>query len=101
MVKREDAWKGSNADRDPGADRPSIVRTEPLTHRALSARPEVGLLLPCNVTVEEVARGECLVRVLDAEAMMRTAGLEADPALAEVGREAGARLRRVAAALGG
>jgi uncharacterized protein (DUF302 family) len=35
-----------------------------LAHRALSARPEVGLLLPCNVTLEK-ANGGVLVRIAD------------------------------------
>jgi uncharacterized protein (DUF302 family) len=71
----------------------------PIAFRALSARPEVGLLLPCNVTVEEVAPGECLVRVIDAREMMKAGGFDGDPALAEVGKEADERLRRVADAL--
>lgn len=71
----------------------------PLAHRALSARPEVGLLLPCNVTVEQTAPGDCLVRIIDANGMIRSAGLQNDPVLASVGSEADVRLRKVAAAL--
>jgi uncharacterized protein (DUF302 family) len=73
----------------------------PLAFDALSARPEAGLLLPCNVIVEEVEPGRSLVRIVDPDAMMRSAGFEQDPVLARVGGEAGARLKRVAAALAG
>ena len=37
----------------------------PLAHRALSAAPEVGLLLPCNVTVSEVEPGRIEVGLVD------------------------------------
>ncbi|MBZ0305235.1 MAG: DUF302 domain-containing protein, partial [Anaerolineae bacterium] len=37
----------------------------PLAHRALTAAPEVGLLLPCNVTLSENAPGEILVSLVD------------------------------------
>ena len=71
----------------------------PLAHKALSNRPDAGLMLPCNVIVEEVEDGT-LVRIVDPAAMMRAGGLEGDPVMEEVGGEAGARLRRVADALG-
>ena len=69
-----------------------------LAHKALSARPEAGLLLPCNVTVEAHGAGS-LVRIIDPDEMMKAGGMHDDPALAEVGREARERLERVAAAL--
>jgi len=67
----------------------------PLAHKALSNRPDAGLMLPCNVIVEEVENGT-LVRIVDPAAMMQAGGLAGDPAMEEVGSEAGARLRRVA-----
>jgi uncharacterized protein (DUF302 family) len=70
-----------------------------LAHTALSARPDAGLLLPCNVIVEETGPGTSQVRIVDPDAMMRSAGFELDPVLAGVGGEAAARLRRVADAL--
>ena len=70
----------------------------PLAHRALSDRPDVGLLLPCNVTVEAAGEG-CLVRIIDPEAMMAVGGMSDDPTLSDVGGEARIRLERVAAAL--
>ncbi len=70
----------------------------PLAHKALSARPDAGLMLPCNVVVEEV-EGGTLVRIVNAAAMMQAGGLDGDPVLKEVGGEAEARLKRVAAAI--
>ena len=70
----------------------------PLAHKALSNRPDAGLMLPCNVIVEEVEDGT-LVRIVDPAAMMQAGGLAGDPVMEEVGGEAGARLRRVADAL--
>jgi len=68
----------------------------PLAHRALLAAPEVGLLLPCNVTVEETDDGETLVAFLNPR-MMRT--IVGKPALDEIAEEAYARLSRVADSL--
>lgn len=63
----------------------------PSAHRALTAVPEVGVLLPCNVTVS-VEDGRTVVRAMDPEAVM---GLVGAPELAAVGGEIGAKLRRV------
>ena len=63
----------------------------PSAHKALSAVPEVGVLLPCNVTVS-VEGGTTVVRAMDPEGVM---GLLDSPELAEVGADIGARLRRV------
>ncbi len=68
----------------------------PLAYRALSLAPEIGLLLPCNVTVSEVAPGQIDVGLVDPTMMMSVA---ARPELAEVAGEARAKLERVAAAL--
>jgi len=66
-----------------------------LAHRALSARGEVGLMLPCNVTVESAGEISSLVRIADPAMMMTVGQLGSDPALREVGAEAQARLLRV------
>ena len=71
----------------------------PLAHKALSSRPDAGLMLPCNVIVEEVGE-TTLVRIVDPAAMMQAGGLAGDTTMEEVGGEAGARLNRVAQALG-
>lgn len=71
----------------------------PLAHRALSAVPEVGLMLPCNVTVEDREGGGSVVRIVNPDEMMRTGGFENDERVASVGREAYERLRKVADSL--
>jgi uncharacterized protein (DUF302 family) len=70
----------------------------PLAHQALSEVPEVGLLLPCNVTVEKLDSGQILVSFLDPEVML---SLIDEPVVASVAREAKARLERAARALAG
>ncbi len=67
----------------------------PLAHRALSARPDVGLLLPCNVIVYEEGDGT-VVNIIDPLSMTN---FIQDPALDSVAAEARQRLERVALAL--
>ena len=69
-----------------------------LAHRALLAERELGLLLPCNVIVHEHA-GMSVVSVVDPAQMLGVVG--DNPELRAVAAEAGERLRRVVAALGG
>ncbi|GAB4555921.1 MAG: DUF302 domain-containing protein [Anaerolineae bacterium] len=68
----------------------------PLAYRALTAAPEIGLLLPCNVTVTQEGEGAVHVSLVDPWAMMRVVD---NPALAEIAQEARERLSRVAKAL--
>lgn len=70
-----------------------------LAHQALTAQAEVGLMLPCNVTVEKSGDNECTVRFIDPNAMMRFEHLGADETLARLGAEAGEKIGRAAAAL--
>jgi len=63
----------------------------PSAHRALTAVPAVGVLLPCNVTVS-VEDGGTVVRAMNPEAAM---SLLDDPVVTEVACEVGAALRRV------
>lgn len=69
-----------------------------LAYRALQAEPDLGLLLPCNVTVRETDEGAEVVAV-DPEAMLGVA--TSNDTVQAVAAEAAARLRRVAASLGG
>jgi uncharacterized protein (DUF302 family) len=68
----------------------------PLAHRALTAAPEVGLLLPCNVTVRQLEDGAVEVAMIDPLVML---GVLTHPALKQVADEARARLERVAQSL--
>ncbi|MDD5369273.1 MAG: DUF302 domain-containing protein [Anaerolineaceae bacterium] len=70
----------------------------PLAYRALTAAPEVGLLLPCNVTVRQLEDGAVEVGIIDPLVMM---GVISNPALKPVAQEARERLDRVAYALQG
>ena len=63
-----------------------------LAHRALQAEPEIGLLLPCNVTVRELPDGRIGVGFLDPQTMVQLTG---NAAIASVADEAGQRLERV------
>jgi uncharacterized protein (DUF302 family) len=71
----------------------------PLAHRALSLDPVVGLMLPCNVTVESDPSGGSLARIANPTMMLTVGELQNNPALREVASEARARLERVAQAL--
>lgn len=67
-----------------------------LAHRALSLAPQVGLLLPCNVTVSQVGDDVVEVGIVDPIGML---GVVDQPELTPIADEARARLSRVAAAL--
>jgi uncharacterized protein (DUF302 family) len=69
----------------------------PSAFKALSAAPEVGVLLPCNVTVS-VETGRTVVRAMDPRSVL---GLVAAPELLPVGREVAAALQRVVASAAG
>lgn len=68
----------------------------PLALKALSADPDIGLLLPCNVVVREEAAGGVTVALVDPQAMMKLAG---GSAVQQVADDAAARLQRVRQAL--
>jgi uncharacterized protein (DUF302 family) len=72
-----------------------------LANRALSARGEVGLLLPCNVTVEEADDGGVIVRIADPGAMMAVGGFADDADISAVAVEARTLLAKAAAELAG
>jgi len=62
-----------------------------LAHASLQAEPDLGLLLPCNVTVR-IDQGVTLVSIVDAEKML---GMVGNAALTPVAKEASERLQRV------
>jgi uncharacterized protein (DUF302 family) len=69
----------------------------PLAKRALDADPQIGLLLPCNVVVQEASDGGVIVSTADPKAMF---ALVDTAAVAPVAEEAEQRLRRVISNLG-
>ena len=71
----------------------------PLAHRALSNEPQIGLMLPCNVTVEAREDGGSRVAIVNPEAMMSVGVLADNDVVCSVAAEARTRLERVASAL--
>ena len=67
----------------------------PSAHRAITALPAVGVLLPCNVTVS-VEQGQTVVRAMNPETAM---GIMDEPTIDQIATEVGQALRRVLAAL--
>ena len=63
----------------------------PAAHRALTALPSVGILLPCNVTVS-VEQGDTVVRAMNPGVAL---GMLDHPELEKVAAEVGASLQRV------
>lgn len=63
-----------------------------LAHQALSAEPQIGLLLPCNVVVQETREGGILVTIADPRAMF---SLVDNSGLGPIVDEAERRLHRV------
>jgi uncharacterized protein (DUF302 family) len=64
----------------------------PFAHRALQLDGQIGLMLPCNVVVQEQEDGKVAVSAIDPVAAM--AAVE-NPQLADLAKEVRARLMRV------
>lgn len=67
-----------------------------LAHRSLEMEGQIGLLLPCNVVVQEMSEGEVVVSIADPRAMFE---LVQNPALTPIADDARARLQRVMGSL--
>ena len=67
-----------------------------LAHHALSTDKQVGLLLPCNVTVSQESDDVIEVSIIDPLSML---GVVTNPAVESVAQEARAKLERVAESL--
>ena len=69
----------------------------PLAHRALSAEPDLGTLLPCNVIIYR-ADGETHVSAIDAEKLLSIVGnSDLAPMAEEVRQKLGAVVERATA----
>lgn len=68
----------------------------PLAHKALTAEPSIGLLLPCNVVVRQDEAGAVHVEFMDPQAVL---DMVDDPAVHDVAQDVTDRLNRVLAAL--
>ncbi len=64
----------------------------PLAHQAISAEPDIGLLLPCNVVVREEADKSVRVSFMDPVAVMT---LVNNPEITKIGLDVRSRLERV------
>lgn len=67
-----------------------------LANQALTAEPDIGLLLPCNVVIREAEDGSMVVAFMDPMAVLQ---LVDRPEVAELAGEVRARLERVRDAL--
>ncbi len=67
-----------------------------LAHRAISAEPSIGLLLPCNVVVRRLDANNVRVEFMDPVAVMELVGR---PEARELASEVRQRLERVMQAL--
>ncbi|MDX1487041.1 MAG: DUF302 domain-containing protein [Acidiferrobacterales bacterium] len=70
-----------------------------LAYRALNRRADIGLLLPCNITIEADPEGGSLVRIANPDVLIGSS-FGSDGVLRDVAAEAFARLTRVAESLG-
>ena len=68
----------------------------PLAHRALQAEDKIGLMLPCNVIVQELSPGQVEVAAIDPVASMQA--IE-NPDLRDVAQEVRRKLKSVIAAV--
>ncbi|MCB2179846.1 DUF302 domain-containing protein [bacterium] len=71
----------------------------PLAHKGLDSEPLIGLLLPCNVTVEETEEGSLVNLVNPKMLLLSNPELAKNQALVEVATDAYDRLLRVSQAL--
>lgn len=64
----------------------------PFAHRALQVEPRIGLMMPCNVIVQDAGEGQCEIAAIDPLASMQAVD---NAALRDVAAEVRAKLLRV------
>ena len=70
----------------------------PLAHQAVTAVPDIGLLLPCNAIVRKEVPGRVVVGFLDPQIMVHLVGKPEDRSVVDAAEQ---RLRRACERLGG
>ena len=68
----------------------------PLAHKALAAEDKIGVMLPCNVIVQEAGTGKVEVAAIDPRIAMERVG---NPALMDLANEVADKLARVISAI--
>jgi uncharacterized protein (DUF302 family) len=68
----------------------------PLAHKALAAEDKVGVMLPCNVIVQEAGAGKVEVAAIDPRTAMERVG---NPALTDLANGVADKLTRVVSAI--
>jgi len=64
----------------------------PFAYQALQAEDKIGLMLPCNVIVQEISKGVVEVAAIDPSAAMK--GID-NPELAKIAEQVREKLRKV------
>ena len=64
----------------------------PFAHQALLAEPHIGLMLPCNVVVQEGENGKTLISAIDPIASMQAVN---NPSLGKVAEQVKSKLQKV------
>ena len=71
----------------------------PLAHQALESDAKVGLMMPCNVTVESAEAGGCVVRFANPALMVQFVESPDIPGLQAAAEGASERIKKVVEAL--
>jgi uncharacterized protein (DUF302 family) len=66
-----------------------------LAHRALQADAQIGLIMPCNVTVEESGPGRSVVRLGDPHGLMSVGHLATNREVQAIADETARRIDRI------
>ena len=68
----------------------------PFAYQALQAEDKIGLMLPCNVIVQEISEGITEVAAIDPSSAMQGIG---NPALTKIAEQVREKLRKVVASI--